>query len=65
VSEEGYSWGERNNTSALLRRNSSARIREDVNYNRIFPDAKNIFEARRMAREIYAEDQEFMVFELI
>jgi len=49
-----------------IRRGSLARILKDVNYKRIFPDAKNIFEARRrMAREIYPEDEEFMAFELV
>ena len=41
--------GQRNNTFALLRRNSSARIRKDVNYKRNLPDAKTIFETRRVA----------------
>ena len=48
-----------------IRRGSLARILKDVNYKRIFPDARTIFEARRMAREIYPEDEEFMAFELV
>ena len=46
-------------------RSSSARILKDINYKKIFPDAKTIFEARRMARETYPEDEEFMAFELV
>ena len=47
-----------------IHRGSLARILKDINYKRIFPDAKTIFDARRMAREIYPEDEEFMAFEL-
>jgi len=65
VTQECYSCGERNNTFALLMRNPPARIHKDVNYKRIFPDAKTIFETRRMAREIYPEDREYMAFELV
>jgi len=39
-------------------------VLKDVNDKRILPDAKTIFEARRMARETYPEDKEFMAFEL-
>jgi len=49
----------------LLRRNSSVRILEDINYKRSFQNAENIFEANKMAREIYPEDEEFMAFELV
>jgi len=38
---------------------------KDVDYRRIFPNAKTIFEANRMAREIYPKDKEFMAFELL
>ena len=48
-----------------IHRGSLARILKDINYKRIFPDAKNISEASRMAREIYPEDREFMAFELV
>jgi len=48
-----------------IHRGSLARILKDINYKRVFPDAKNIFEANRMAREIYPEDEEFMAFELV
>jgi len=34
-------------------------------YKRIFPDAKTIFEARKRVRELYADDEEFMTFELV
>jgi len=50
---------------AKIRRGSLARILKDVDYKRIFPDAKNIFEARKMVREIYPEDKEFIAFELV
>jgi len=48
-----------------VHKGSLARILMDINYKRIFPDAKNIFEANRKAREIYPEDKEFMAFELV
>ena len=48
-----------------IHRGSLARILKDVNYKRIFPDAKTIFEANGMVREIYPEDKEFMAFELV
>ena len=48
-----------------IHRGSLARILKDINYKRIFPDAKTIFEASRMAREIHSEDEEFMAFELV
>jgi ASC-1-like (ASCH) protein len=44
---------------------SLARMLLNVNYRRIFPDARTIFEANRLAREIYREDKEFMAFELV
>jgi len=37
---------------------------KDINDKRIWPDAKNIFEARRMVREIYPEDKELIASEL-
>ena len=48
-----------------IHRGSLAKILKDLNYKRIFPDAKTIFEANRMAREIYPDDEEFMAFELV
>jgi len=48
-----------------IHRGSLARILLDVDYERIFPETKTIFEAGRMAREIYPEDEEFMAFELV
>jgi len=48
-----------------VHRGSLARILMNTNYKRIFPDARHIFEANRMAREIYPEDTEFMAFELV
>ena len=48
-----------------IHRGSLAKILKDIDYRRIFPKAKTIFEANRMAREIYPEDEEFMVFELV
>ena len=48
-----------------IHRGSLARILKDIDYKRIFPNAKTIFEANRMAREIYPEDEEFMAFELV
>ena len=48
-----------------IHRGSLARILKDINYKRIFPHAKTIFEASRMAREIYPEDKEFMAYELV
>jgi len=48
-----------------IHRGSLARILKDLDYKRIFPNAKTIFEANRMAREIYPEDNEFMAFELV
>lgn len=48
-----------------IHRGSLARILKDIDYRRIFPDAKTIFEARTMVREIYPEDEEFMAFELV
>ena len=44
---------------------SLAKILRDVDYKRIFPNAKTIFKANKMAREIYPEDEEFMAFELV
>ena len=44
---------------------SLARVLLSVNYRRIFPDARTIFEANKLAREIYREDREFMAFELV
>lgn len=32
---------------------------------RIHPNVEMLFEARRMAREIYPDDEEFMAFELV
>lgn len=46
-----------------IHRGSLARILRNVDYRRIFPNAETIFEANRMAREIYPEDKEFMAFE--
>ena len=43
---------------------SLERILKEIDYERIFPDAKDELEARRKAREIYPEDKEFMAFEL-
>lgn len=48
-----------------IHKGSLARIFRDVDYKRIFPEAKTIFEARKKAREIYPEDKEFMAFELV
>jgi ASC-1-like (ASCH) protein len=48
-----------------IHRGSLARILKDIDYKRIFPDAKTIFEANRVAREIYPEDKAFMAFELV
>ena len=48
-----------------IHRGSLARILRDVDYRRIFPNAETIFEANRMAREIYPEDKELMAFELV
>jgi len=48
-----------------IHRGSLARILKDINYKRIFPDAKTIFEVNRMVREIHPEDKEFMAFELV
>jgi len=48
-----------------IHRGSLAKILRDVDYKRIFPDAKTIFEANTMTREIYPEDKEFMAFELV
>jgi len=48
-----------------IHRGSLDKILKEVDYNRIFPDAKDKFEATRMAREIYPEDKEFMAFELV
>jgi hypothetical protein len=48
-----------------IHRGSLARIFVDVNFKRIFPDAKDIIEARKKARKIYPKDEEFMVFELV
>ena len=48
-----------------IHRGSLARVLRDVDYRRIFPSARTIFEANRMAREIYPEDEEFMAFELV
>ncbi len=41
-----------------------ARILLKVNYKRIFPDAKTVFEAARSAKEYYPAEEEFMAFEL-
>ena len=43
-----------------IHRSSLAKILRDIDYKRIFPDAKTIFEANRLTREIYPEDKEFM-----
>ena len=48
-----------------IHRGSLAKILRDVDYKRIFPNAKTIFEANRMTREIYPEDEEFIAFELV
>ena len=48
-----------------IHRGSLARILRDIDYKRIFPSARTIFEANRMTREIYPEDKEFMAFELV
>ena len=48
-----------------IHRGSLARILKDLDYKRIFPNAETIFEANRMAREIYPEDKEFMAYELV
>ena len=48
-----------------LHRGSLAKILRDIDYKRIFPNAKTIFGASRMARQIYPEDKEFMTFELV
>jgi len=48
-----------------IHRGSLAKILRDVDYKRIFPDAKTIFEANTMTREIYPEDKEFVAFELV
>ena len=52
-------------STVKIHRGSLARILLDIDYKRIFPEAKTIFEASRMAREIYPEDEEFMAFELV
>ena len=48
-----------------IHRGSLARILKDIDYKRIFPSAKTIFEANRMARKTHPEDTEFMAFELV
>jgi len=48
-----------------IHRGSLARILKDIDYKRIFTNAKTIFEANRIVREIYPEDEEFMAFELV
>ena len=48
-----------------IHRGSLARIFKDIEYKRIYPNAKTIFEANRMTRDIYPEDTEFMAFELV
>ena len=48
-----------------IHRGSLARILKDLDYKRIFPSARTIFEVNRMIREIYPEDEEFMAFELV
>lgn len=40
-------------------------ILKEVDYRRIFPDAKDELGARRVVREIYPEGEEFMAFELL
>lgn len=47
-----------------IHRGPLARIFKDFDYMRIFQDAQDIFEASRMARELYPNDEEFMAFEL-
>ena len=49
---------------AEVHRGSLARILLDVDYKRIFPGAKTIFEAVGATRSIYPVDIEFMAFEL-
>ena len=46
-------------------RGSLEKILKEVDYKRIFPHARDKFEASRMTREIYPEDEEFMAFELV
>lgn len=48
-----------------IRKGSLDKILKEVDYKRIFPDAKDELEAKRMVREIYPEDEEFMAFELV
>ena len=48
-----------------IHRGSLDKILKEVDYTRIFPDAQDMLEARRMAREVYPEDKEFMAFELV
>jgi ASC-1-like (ASCH) protein len=48
-----------------IHRGSLSEIMKKVDYRRIFPDAKDEFEASGMVREIYPEDKEFMAFELL
>ena len=47
-----------------VHKGSLARIFTDVDYKRIFPEAKTIFKAAGVTREIYPQDIEFMAFEL-
>jgi ASC-1-like (ASCH) protein len=47
-----------------IHKGSLARIFIDVDYKRIFPEAKTIFKAVGATRRIYPRDIEFMAFEL-
>jgi ASC-1-like (ASCH) protein len=48
-----------------VHRGTLARIFRDVDYKRIFPEAKTVFEAVRETRKIYPKEEEFMAFELV
>lgn len=48
-----------------IHRGSLARIFHDVDYKRIFPEAKTVFEARNQVKKLYPDDEEFMAFELV
>ena len=48
-----------------IHRGSLDKILKEVDYNRIFPDARDKLEASNKVREIYPEDKEFMAFEIV
>ena len=52
-------------TILKIHRGSLVRIFKHVDYKRIFPEAKTVFQAARETREIYGDDKEFMAFELV